>query len=167
MIRRLSLIVLACALSMLPVHADPAPVARRLAVYDELADANRDVMAAVKQAVTEKKLVLLVFGANWCPDCRAFDEDMNAADLGSLLAEHYVVVKVDVGRFKKNLDVAARYGMRLRKGIPAAVVVSAEDKTLLLVEAQKLSDLRQDGRPKVVKYFDAALYPEKRALLNQ
>jgi thioredoxin 1 len=167
MIRLLSQIAVACALLMLPVHADPAPAAKRLAVYDELADANRDVMAAVKQAAAERKLVLLVFGANWCPDCRAFDEDMNAADLGSLLAEHYVVVKVDVGRFKKNLDVAARYGMRLRKGIPAAVIVSAEDKTLLVVEGPKLGDLRGDGRPKVVKYFDAALIPEKRALLNQ
>ncbi len=167
MIRLLCQIALACALLMLPVHADPAPVARRLPVYDELADATRDVMAAVKQAAAEKKLVLLVFGANWCPECRAFDEDMNAADLGSLLAEHYVVVKVDVGRFKKNLDVASRYGMRLRKGIPAAVVVSGEDKTLLLVEGSKLRDLRGDGRPKVVRYFDAALNPEKRALLNQ
>ncbi len=152
---------------MLPVHADPAPVARRLAVYDEFAEANRDVMAAVKQAAAEKKLVLLVFGANWCPDCRAFDEDMNAADLGSLLAESYVVVKVDVGKFKKNLDVAARYGLRVRKGIPAAVVVSAEDKTLLLVEGPKMEDLRHEGRAKVVRYFDAALNPEKRALLNQ
>ncbi|MEQ1697215.1 MAG: thioredoxin family protein [Hyphomicrobiaceae bacterium] len=167
MIRQLSQIALACAVLMLPVRADPAPVARRLPVYDELADAHRDVMAAVRQAADEKKLVLVVFGANWCPDCRAFDEDMNAADLGSLLAEHYVVVKVDVGRFKKNLDVAARYGMRLRKGIPAAVVVSAEDKALLLVEAWRLSAVRQEGRAKVVRYFDAALIPEKRALLNQ
>ena len=167
MIRLLSQILLICALLMLPVHADPAPVARKLAVYDELADANRDVMAAVKQAVGERKLVLIVFGANWCSDCRAFDEDMNAADLGSLLAEHYVVVKVDVGRFKKNLDVASRYGLRVRKGIPAAVVVSGDDKTLLLVEGPKLEDLRGDGRPKVVKFFDAVLNPEKRALLNQ
>lgn len=167
MIRLLSQIVLVCALLAFPVQADPAPVLRPLPVYDELADANLDVRAAVKQAADEKKLVLLVFGANWCPDCRAFEEDMNAADLGSLLAEHYVVVKVDVGRFKKNLDVAARYGMRLRKGIPAAVVVSAEDKTLLLVEAWRLSEVRQEGRAKVVKYFDAALIPEKRAKLNE
>lgn len=149
--------------------ADPAaaPKTRKLAIYDELANAEADVAAAVAQSKADNKPVLVVFGANWCPDCRAFDEDMTSADLGSLFAENYIVVKVDVGRFKKNMELGKKYGLTVKKGIPSIAILSGEDKPLLLVPGPKMETLREAGRPALVKYFDAALSPEKRAVLEK
>lgn len=168
MIRLLFRFVLMFLICAPAAVAGPAPSQQpALLAYDEFADASRDVRAAVAQARAEGKLVMLVFGANWCPDCRAFDEEMNAADLGSLLALNYAVVKIDVGRFKKNLDVAARYGAPVRKGIPSVVLVNGEDKTVMVVDGPKMEELRHDGRARVVKYFEATLSADKRAWLIQ
>jgi len=148
-------------------HAGPVKSPAKLPAFDELADGTRDVRAAVGQAAAEGRLVMLVFGANWSAESRGFDEDMNAADLGSLLALSYVVVKVDVGRLKKNLDVAARYGVPVRQGLPAVALVSGEDRTLMVVDGPKMEELRREGRPRVVRFFDAALNPDQRAWLIQ
>ena len=41
--------------------------------YDEGADAKAQINAALVQAVQDKVPVLVVFGANWCGDCKALD----------------------------------------------------------------------------------------------
>ncbi len=151
MIRALFQIVFAVVFATCVQAAGKAPV------YDELADATRDVAAAVAQATAEKKQVLLVFGANWCGSCRALNEEMNAADFGSLLAEKYVVVKVDVARFKKNTDVAEKYGVSIGRGIPAAGIVSTEGKTVTAVDGAMMDNLMKGGRPALMKFFDKGL----------
>jgi thioredoxin 1 len=153
MFRLLShVVVISLALIIAPLA--PTAVALELQPYDELADADRDSAAALEKAKAEKKMVLLVFGANWCKDCHDFEADMGAADLGSLFAEHYVVVKVDVGRMKKNMELAQKYSLNVKRGIPAAVVVLNDGKKLLGVDGRQLADLRKSGRPAVVKFFD-------------
>jgi thioredoxin 1 len=152
MLRLMSQIATICL--MLVIAAPTARAIEPPAIYDELADANRDIQAALEKAKAERKLVLLVFGANWCSDCQSFDAEMNAADLGSLIAEHYVLVKIDVGRMKKNVDVAQKYELSAKRGIPAVAVVLPDGKKLLKMDGRQMADLRASGNPAVVKFFD-------------
>ena len=66
--------------------------------YDEAANAEADVAAAIKKAKREHKLLLLDFGGNWCPDCRIFAGLIEQPDLKAFVDKHYVVQTVDVGR---------------------------------------------------------------------
>lgn len=90
--------------------------------YDEKADAKVDLSQALSQAQSDNKQVLLVFGANWCPDCRELDKAMHGKS-AALINDKFILVKVNVGNFDKNLDVAQSYGNPIKKGIPAAVVL--------------------------------------------
>jgi thiol-disulfide isomerase/thioredoxin len=69
--------------------------------------------------------LLIDFGANWCPDCRALDVIFRSAQVEPLLQKDYVVVAVDVGQFNHNLDLAAKYVNLQTSGIPALVVLSS------------------------------------------
>ncbi len=152
--------------ALLFVLALPTLAADKLPAYDELADANRDLAAAETLARRENKPILVVFGANWCPDCRAFDEDMNAPDLGSELALHYVVVKVDVARFKKNVDIANTYGIAIKRGIPAMALIAADGTIFSAVDGRKMEELRSKGRPAVIKFLtEAVSAPQASAIL--
>src|ERR1700689_2192845 len=82
--------------------------------YDESANAAADLQRALAAAQSNRNDVLLVFGANWCPDCRELDKALNGSS-HALIAGHFQVVKVDVGRFDKNLDVANQYGNPIQK----------------------------------------------------
>jgi thioredoxin 1 len=42
--------------------------------YNEQADAKADVLRVVAEAKASNKPALLIFGANWCEDCRALDK---------------------------------------------------------------------------------------------
>jgi len=86
--------------------------------YDEQADAAGDVQHALSAAQVDHKQVLLVFGANWCPDCRALDKAMHGSSR-HLIDSHFEVVKIDVRNFDKNLYLAKRYGNPIAAGIPA------------------------------------------------
>jgi len=55
---------------------------------------------------------------------------MHKPDLARLIARDFVVVTVDVGRYDKNLDVAAKYGVPIDKGIPALAVLDPHGKLL-------------------------------------
>ena len=45
--------------------------------YNPAADAKADVQHALAQAQKNHKPVLVLFGANWCPDCRALAASLN------------------------------------------------------------------------------------------
>ena len=63
-------------------------------VYDESADAGREIKAAIVRASkTGKKNVVLVFGANWCTDCRALDAHMHSPELAAMIEKNFLVVK--------------------------------------------------------------------------
>jgi thioredoxin 1 len=125
------LLIAAASISML-AHAAPWP-------YDEKADATADVQHAISAAQTDHKQVLLVFGANWCPDCRALDKAMNGSSQ-HLIEGKFDVVKIDVGNFDKNLELANRYGNPIAKGIPAVVVVNGANRVIYSTKGGELAN---------------------------
>ncbi|MDQ6684231.1 MAG: thioredoxin family protein [Pseudomonadota bacterium] len=123
--------------------------------YDEAADARAAVQSALAQASAAKVPLLIVFGANWCEDCRVLDKALGSGRNAALMAERFKVVKVDVGRFDRNLDIAAAYGNPIKKGIPAAVVVGADQRILYATKAGELADARRMSESGIYDFFTA------------
>ena len=121
--------------------------------YNETADAKAEIQQALVQAATAKVPVLVVFGANWCPDCKVLDLAMKDGSTAPLIGQNYRVVKVDVGRFNRNTDIAVAYGVPLKKGIPAVAVLSAQGKVLYATQAGELADARQMGDSGILDFF--------------
>jgi thioredoxin 1 len=111
--------------------------------YDEAANANADVDRAITAAAAENKRVLLIFGANWCPDCLALDAAMKTDKTAELVAKEFIVVKVDVGNFDRNLGLAQQFGNPIKKGIPAAVLLSKDRQVVYATRAGELSSARR------------------------
>ena len=113
--------------------------------YKEQANADRDVARAKARAKAEHKLLMIDLGGNWCGDCRLLTATMEQSpELRAFVEKHYVVVLVDVGRFDKNLQVPAHYGITARlEGVPALLIV--DPKTDKLLDPGVVSDI-QDAR---------------------
>ena len=112
--------------------------------YNESANASAEVQTALAAARADRNDVLLVFGANWCPDCRELDKALNGSS-HALISGHFQVVKVDVGRFDKNLELANQYGNPIKMGIPAVVVLSADNKIVYSSKGGELANARKMG----------------------
>ncbi|HJU71697.1 MAG TPA: thioredoxin family protein [Paucimonas sp.] len=106
--------------------------------YDETANAGAQLSHALVQARDDHKKVLVVFGANWCPDCRRLDQAMREKRT-ALDDSAFVIVKVDVGNFDRNIDLVRAYGNPTRKGIPAAVILAPDQRLLYSGPLERLT----------------------------
>lgn len=120
--------------------------------YDESADAQAEIKQALYQAHAVHKKVLLIFGANWCKDCLELDKSIKAQN-AAMINEKFVLVKVDVGQFDRNLNIANVYGNPIKKGIPAAVVLRPDNTLLYATRAGELSDARRMGDHGIADFF--------------
>jgi protein disulfide-isomerase len=121
--------------------------------YDESADAPAQIEAALVEAGQAKVPVLVVFGANWCGDCKVLDLAFKEGASAPLIAEKFRVVKVNVGRFDRNVDVAERYGVPLKSGIPAVAVLSAQGQVVYATKAGELANARKMGEKSIYDFF--------------
>lgn len=118
------LAALSCAAQFKPVPLrEPSAINPNL--YKANASAPREIRQATAAALRQHKRVLLVFGANWCIDCHILDRAFHQPRIEPLLRNNYLVVHVDVGRYDKNLDLARKYHVDLKKGVPAVAVLNA------------------------------------------
>ncbi len=128
--------------------ANPAP-----GPYDENADARAEIAAAVADAGKAKVPVLVVFGANWCADCKVLDMAFKQGAAAPLIAKNFKVVKVNVGRFDRNVAIADLYGVPLKTGIPAVAVLSPEGKPVYATKAGELADARKMDDKAIYDFF--------------
>lgn len=133
--------------------------------YSATADAKADVAQALADARAARVPVLLIFGANWCEDCRALDQALKEGKNAQLMRQEFKVVKVDVGNFDHNLDVAHAYGNPLKKGIPAAVLVSSDtNEVLYATKGGELANARRMSESGIYDFFKHAATLKKPAI---
>jgi len=139
-------LLLLCCLFVAAARATPLP-------YDETADAKADLKRTLSDAKASRMPVLVIFGANWCKDCRALDQALSTGRNAELVKREFRVIKIDVGNFDKNLDVAEAYGNPIKKGIPAAVVLSPDNKVLYATRLGELADARHMSETGIYDFF--------------
>jgi thiol-disulfide isomerase/thioredoxin len=149
---RIAAVLLAIAL-VLPAMAAPAPRTSlsdlsalpivTMRPYDEKANADAAVAAAFARARKNHKRVLIDLGGNWCPDCIVLANIMRLPEVGPFIAAHYEVVPVDVGRFDKNLQIPARFGITGRlEGVPSVLIAEPDGKLVNRGHIAALADAR-------------------------
>lgn len=107
-------------------------------LYDENADPVRDISRARERARRDNRHVLIMWGENNCEFCvhlhRLYSDDPR---IKQLIQSEYELVKVDIGKFTKNLDLAKNvYATDLVSiGAPNLTVVNASTNQALAVMA--------------------------------
>lgn len=137
-----------CVLGLLPSAAMAA------GPYPDVSRARADVDAALAEAARSGKRVLVDFGGNWCGDCKVLDINLRKPENAALLARSYVLVHVNVGDkgIDQNFDIAERYGIPLRKGVPALAVLEASGRVVYSQKNGEFESMRKLD-PKAVQEF--------------
>ena len=121
--------------------------------YNETADAKLEIKQTLAHAAPTNTPVIVVFGANWCGDCKMLDSAMKHGASAPLLSRDFKVVKVNVGHFDKNLDVAKSYGVPLSNGIPAVAIISPRNEVLYVTREGELANARKMGDKGIYEFF--------------
>jgi len=111
--------------------------------YDEATSADAAVDAAFARAKKSHKRVLIDLGGNWCGDCIILDNIMKLPEVSHFVDAHYETVSVDVGRFNKNLQIPARFGITKRlEGVPSVLIETPDGKLVNAGHTAALADAR-------------------------
>ena len=141
------------ALWVLLVLAVAAPLrAGERQIFSAPESAEADIAAALQTAAATHKRVVLDFGGNWCADCQVLDIFLHDSANRPILEANYVLVHVNIGQLDRNLDIAARYGIPISKGVPALAVLSEHGELLYSQRTGEFEAMRR-MRSKVVTSF--------------
>jgi thioredoxin 1 len=119
-----------------------APAAER-DIYPSSDQAKSDLAAALATAAETHKRVLLDFGGNWCTDCHVLDLYFHDPANKPLLDANYVLVHINVGRMNANVDIAERYQIPLRKGVPALAILGEHGELLYSQKTGEFEAMRR------------------------
>ncbi len=130
---------LVAAALALPLAALAAPL------YPDVSRAAADIDAALKEAKQAKKRIIVDFGGDWCGDCKVLDLNFHKPENMALLDKNFILVHVNVGDkgIEKNFDVAERYGIPLKKGVPALAVLDTDGKLLFSQKNGEFESMRK------------------------
>ena len=92
--------------------------------YESKLDARTALEQGKARAAASGKMLMVTFGANWCPDCITLHQNLYSAETRAYAEEHFEIVEIDVGDAKKNAAVQRDLGMAVT-AIPLAMFYSS------------------------------------------
>ena len=98
--------------------------------YDGNVYSVNDLNKFISKTIQSDKQPILIFGANWCPDCRIFSGTMNIPKIKSYIDKNFQILYIDVKRYEINMGLMEEYGIPSAEGIPR-VLVFDKNKNLL------------------------------------
>jgi thioredoxin 1 len=111
-------------------------------IYPAPERAKVDLAAGLKAAAASHKHIILDFGGNWCGDCQVLDIYFHDPANKPLLDANYVLVHVNSGRLDENQDIADRYQIPLKKGVPALAVLDEHGKLIYSQRTGEFESMR-------------------------
>ncbi len=121
--------------------------------YKSSADPSAEFAVRSEAAKHENKFILMVFGGNWCPDCRRLHRAMQEPSIKPTIGEHFVVMHVDVGNWDHNLDFVEKWGNPIEGGIPAVVIADVNQQVVYRTEPGELATARNMGTEELAEAF--------------
>lgn len=144
--------VVVAALLALPAVAqhDASVGIRPQHIYPDVSAARGEINHALAEARRTHKRIILDFGGDWCGDCQVLNIYFHQAPNAQILAKHYILVDVNIGKMDANLDIAHQYGVPVH-GVPALAVIDAHGRVITSQDKQ-FADMRH-MEPQAVTEF--------------
>ena len=107
--------------------------------YNGLEYSSSDLNEFIYNAITKDKQPIIIFGANWCPDCRIFSATMDIPKIKSYIDKNFEVLYVDVKRYEINMSLMEEFGIEPVEGIPRLLIF---DKNRKLINSSNTTEWR-------------------------
>ena len=115
-------------------------------------DARAVFASGLSSAISTNNYLMVVFGADWCPDCRKLYENLASEEVASYMDDHMNFVTIDVGRKDLNIDLAMELGVTVSNGIPVAVFFSPDGDLIGTTNQGELEPSRYFSSSQILRF---------------
>ena len=121
--------------------------------YNGVEYSPEQVNGFIDETIEQSKQPILIFGGNWCPDCRILDGTLQLPTIKKFMEEKYQIMHIDVGRYDKNMDLISYFGIPKDKGVPRVMVFDKNKVILNKKSTKEWATARDRGKQEVFNYF--------------
>ena len=90
--------------------------------YDGNEISIEEVNKFLSQSIAENKKPIIIFGANWCPDCRIFSGTIDIPKINEFIETYFNILYIDVKRYEINMNLIEYFDIPAEEGIPRVLV---------------------------------------------
>ena len=98
--------------------------------YDGNEISIEEVNKFLSQSIAENKKPIIIFGANWCPDCRIFSGTIDIPKINEFIETYFNILYVDVKRYEINMNLIEYFDIPAEEGIPRVLVFDLNKKVI-------------------------------------
>jgi ketosteroid isomerase-like protein len=131
----------------------PEPARPNTQLYPPPEEAKTEIASALAAATKDHKRVILVFGGNWCYDCHVLDATFRSKEFAPMVNANYHIVHVNVGNYDANLDLAEKYQIPLKKGVPSLAILAPDGSLVVSQKSGEFESTLKIGPEDVVDFL--------------
>ena len=121
--------------------------------YDGVIYSEIDVKKFMEDTTSKSKQPIIIFGGNWCPDCRILDGSLQVPSIKKFMSERFEIMHIDVGRYDKNMELMDYFGVAREKGVPRVIVFDKEMNILNSSSTKEWTTARERSLQDIFNYF--------------
>jgi thiol:disulfide interchange protein len=133
--------------------ASTAGLAQYRNIYSDTANPNTDIAQAIQLATAHHKHIILDFGGNWCGECQVLNIYLHQAPNLDILDKNFILVHIDIGHMDRNTDVAQRYDVPIKRGVPALAVLDSHGRLIYSQKNKEGEAMVRSTDPQTVTAF--------------
>ena len=120
--------------------------------YERIAITEPQVMDFISHSKVGNQSII-IFGANWCPDCRILEGTLLLPTVRSFIKDNFSVLHIDVGKYDINMNLLELLGIPKQEGIPRVVIFGKENNALNMDSTDQWRSARQNKAQEIFDYF--------------
>jgi len=120
--------------------------------YKSDVDVRMAVEAGKARAAESGKLLMVTFGANWCPDCLTLQKNLRDPETHAYAERNFEMVNIDVGDSVKSARVERDLDMSVNT-IPLAMFYSSDGKPICDTQRGELKPSRHYSSREILGFL--------------
>ena len=116
---------------------------------------SNDIEAFLVSSISKSKQPIIIFGGNWCPDCRILEGTLQLPTIKKYMIKHYKIMHVDVGRYDKNMNLISYFKIPEEEGVPRVLVFDNKKNILNMDSTQEWRTARDRNKQEIFNYFQS------------
>ena len=121
--------------------------------YDEKVVDSLQLDEFIDLSISKGKQPVVIFGGNWCPDCRILEGTLAMPTIKKFLQQHYQVMHIDIGRYDRNMDLMDHLKIESKKGVPRVVILDLEKNIVNSSTSSEWTTARDRKQQEIYNYF--------------
>tara|TARA_B100000575_G_C23120998_1_gene648711 strand:+ start:32 stop:592 length:561 start_codon:yes stop_codon:yes gene_type:complete len=121
--------------------------------YERIDLNEEDLVNFIDSTIINDKQPVIVFGANWCPDCRILSAALDLPTIQKYVNENFEVLYVDLGRYDINMSMMEFFNIMPQQGIPRVVILNKNKEVLNIKDTGEWTTARSRTKQEIFNYF--------------